>query len=171
MAADLKIAPVTCVQKVVLHTDKIVFALEACDVVFAIDPTCRWFHFPTLPQTPIQVSRNKHHTLDPWPSTWNSPISCCRQAREDLPASHFKHYVVWAAPLQDLCDCHEDDDRWSLGRLHVVQSSSVDNAKFKLDPPLSTKEPAGEHWLLVFVAGIQDHLWAARLQRFPGPHA
>ena len=56
MAADLKIAPVTCVQKVVLHTDKIVFALEACAVVFAIDPTCSWFHFPTLPQTPIQVS-------------------------------------------------------------------------------------------------------------------
>ncbi|CAE7917875.1 unnamed protein product, partial [Symbiodinium necroappetens] len=112
MAADLKIAPVTCVQKVVLHTDKIVFALEA---------------------------------------------------REDLPASHFKHYVVWAAPLQDLCDCHEDDDRWSLGRLHVVQSSSVDNAKFKLDPPLSTKEPAGEHWLLVFVAGIQARRMLKRI--------
>jgi hypothetical protein len=67
---------------------------------------------------------------------------------QDLGASHFKGHLAWIADSQAIADLLQElppgqtgpgvfSRIFPSGTLHVVKSSSVDNAKFVLQPPLS----------------------------------
>lgn len=65
------------------------------------------------------------------------------QPRDDLPASSYKHCLVWFALATSVQEClREGNDnaeenfcvRWTRGSLHIVESSDVTNARLKVLP-------------------------------------